>query len=475
VDSIEPSQTTAADAGPSNPRLRRFLEAQREMGPLVAWTAVVGVGAGAIGGVYRLAIARLQVLHDDVVRLVPPDSGWLVGGALSATLVVLSVWLVRRFAPEAGGSGIQEVEGALDGVRPMRWHRLLPVKFFGGLASLGAGLVLGREGPTVQMGAGVGRMVGDLLRRDADAVHVLVAAGAGAGLTAAFNAPMAGVLFVIEEMRPQFRYSVLSVQCLIVASALADLVVRIIAGGAVAVPMPIVDQPPMHHLWMFLVLGAILGVLGAAFNAALVGGVDVVSRLGSRGALAAAFTIGAGIGVLAWHDADLVWDGENVIEQALAGVLPLGTMLALVVGRFGTTVASYASGAPGGIFAPMLALGTLTGVSFGTGLAPWLGSATPPAVFAVAGMGALFAASVRAPLTGMLLAVELTDNYAQFLPLMLTCVAATLVAHGLGARPIYTVLLERLLARDGAPLTAAGTSPSPTGETRSRGSAIEAP
>ena len=458
MDSTEPSQTTAGAAGPFGPRLSRFLEAQREMGPLLVWTALVGAGAGVIGGVYRLAIAQLQTLHGDVVQAVPPDYAWAVGGALSGILVSFSVWLVRRFAPEAGGSGIQEVEGALDAVRPMRWQRLLPVKFFGGLCSLGAGLVLGREGPTIQMGAGVGRMVGDLLRRDADALHVLVAAGAGAGLTAAFNAPMAGVLFVIEEMRPQFRYSVLSVQCLIVACAIADVVVRIVAGGAIAVPMPIVAAPPTDHLWIFLVLGAVFGVLGAAFNAALVGGVDTVARLGTRSALAAAFAIGAGVGVLAWLDADLVWDGQAVIEQALGGLLPLGTMLALVAGRFGTTVASYASGAPGGIFAPMLALGTLTGVAFGTGLAPWLGSTVSPDVFAVAGMGALFAASVRAPLTGMLLAVELTGNYAQFLPLMLTCVAATLVAHGLGARPIYTVLLERLLARSRA-VTASTTYP----------------
>jgi len=450
VDSTEPSRThvaRAADAGAVEVRLRRFLEAQREMAPLLGWSALVGIGAGAVGGVYRVAIAHFQTLHDTAVQAAPAAYGWLAGGALSGTLVLFAVWLVRRFAPEAGGSGIQEVEGALDGVRPMRWRRVLPIKFAGGLCSLGAGMVLGREGPTIQMSAALGRMLGDLARRDADAVHVLVAAGAGAGLTAAFNAPMAGVLFVIEEMRPQFRYSVLSVQCVIVASALADLVVQMIAGSAVAVPMPIVAAPPNDALWTFLVLGMLLGVLGAAFNAGLVGGGALMGRLGARSALGAAFGIGAGIGALAWLDPNLVWDGQRVIERALGGRLPLATMLVLLAGRFGTTVGSYASGAPGGIFAPMLALGTLTGVAFGT----LAGGPVPPDVFAVAGMGALFAASVRAPLTGMMLAVELTGNYAQFLPLMLTCVASTLVAAALGARPIYTVLLERLLRKPAAP------------------------
>jgi len=449
VEASEPSRTPVArvpPAGAVGVRLRRFLEAQREMAPLLAWTALVGIGAGAIGGVYRLAIAALQRLHGTAVQAVPPDVGWVAGGALSGTLVLFAVWLVRRFAPEAGGSGIQEVEGALDGVRPMRWRRVLPVKFVGGLCSLGAGLVLGREGPTVQMGAAVGRMLGDTFRRDPDAVHVLVAAGAGAGLTAAFNAPMAGVLFVIEEMRPQFRYSVLSVQCVIVASALADLVVQLIAGDAVAVPMPIVAAPPNDRLWSFVVLGALLGILGAAFNAALVGGVELLSRLGARLGLVAAFVIGAAVGALAWFDSNLVWDGDALIQRVVGGTLPLASLLGLLAGRFVTTVSSYASGAPGGIFAPMLALGTLTGVAFGT----VSGGPVPPDVFAVAGMGALFAASVRAPLTGMMLAVELTGNYAQFLPLMLTCVASSLVAAALGARPIYTVLLERLVKKTAA-------------------------
>lgn len=451
--STEPTQPTAR----AGTRLRRFLEAQREMGPLVVWTTLTGAGAGVLGATYRLAIAQLQYLHLIALGAVPGEWAWAASGAASGVLVLFSVWLVRRFAPEAGGSGIQEVEGALDGLRPMRWRRLLPVKFVGGLASLGAALVMGREGPTIQMGAAVGRMFGDLLRRDADTIHVLVAAGAGAGLTAAFNAPMAGVLFVIEEMRPQFRYSVLSVQCVIVASAVADLMVRLLAGDAVALPMPIVGEPPLDELWTFVVLGIGFGGLGAAFNAALIGGVDVMGRLGAKTSLALAGLIGCGIGALAVWDGNLVWDGENVIEQALGHSLPLATMMTLLAGRFVTTAASYATGAPGGIFAPMLALGTLAGVAFGTGVAPMLGSALSPDVFAVAGMGALFAASVRAPLTGMMLAVELTGNYAQFLPLMLTCVAATLVAHGLGARPIYSVLLERLLAK----VTAAGTSPSP--------------
>jgi len=122
----------------------------------------------------------------------------------AGVLVSISLILVRRFAPEAGGSGIQEIEGALDGVRPLRWARVLCVKFGAGLLSLGSGMVMGREGPTVQMAGALGEMLRERFRLSADHGRILVAAGAGAGLTAAFNAPLAGMLFVIEEMRPHF-------------------------------------------------------------------------------------------------------------------------------------------------------------------------------------------------------------------------------------------------------------------------------
>jgi CIC family chloride channel protein len=120
--------------------------------------------------------------------------------------------------------------------------------------------------------------------------------------------------------------------------------------------------------------------------------------------------------------------------------------------RFLATIASYSTGAPGGLFAPMLALGTIAGVAYGEAVhALGLGGALVPAHFAVAGMGAFFAAVVRAPLTGIILTAEMTGNFTQILPLMLTCMAATITAHGLGTRPIYTALLERALAHFGKP------------------------
>ncbi len=142
-------------------------------------------------------------------------------------------YLVRRFAPEAGGSGIPEIEGALEELRPVRWWRVIPVKFIGGMGTLGAGMVLGREGPTVQMGGNVGRMVLDVLRiRGAEARHTLLATGAAAGLSAAFNAPLAGILFIIEEMRPQFRYNLISIKAVFIGVIMSSVVFQLFNGQA---------------------------------------------------------------------------------------------------------------------------------------------------------------------------------------------------------------------------------------------------
>lgn len=433
----------------------RLLEARRKIQPVLIWSAVVGALAGAVGGIYRVALTAIAEGRAWLGGLPVPDAiGWLVPAATSGLLVATAVWLVRRFAPETAGSGVQEIEGALDGVRPLRWRRVIPVKMVGGLLSLGAGLVLGREGPTIQLGGAGGKMTAELLGEGEEQTHKLVAAGAGAGLAAAFSAPFAGILFVVEEMRPQFRYGVGSLQAVVIACAVADIVVQLVAGSRLAVPIPDVASPSMASLWLFPLLGCVYGLLGVAFNAGLLGSLDGIERL-PGGPVAKALVLGGLVGALAWWAPTVTGDGHAILERCLAGALPLAALLGLLVVRFGTTLASYATGAPGGIFAPMLALGGLLGFAFGE-IAHGLGAATPPLAFAVAGLGALFAATVRAPLTGMILAMELTGAFDQVLPLMLTCATATLVAHALGSPPIYTALLERALVREQASRDAAG-------------------
>jgi len=210
---------------------RRFLEAEIQNIPMFFWALLVGSMAGFVGAIFRIFLVEMTLWREALVDWAQHFSilSWLLPITFSAVLVYAAILLVRSFAPEAGGSGVQEIEGALDNVRPVRWKRVLPVKFVGGLLSLGGGLVLGREGPTIRMGGNIGQMIGEWFQVSRDEVHTLVAAGAGAGLSAAFNAPLAGILFVLEEMRPQFKYNFLSVQCVLIAAAVSDIVVRILS------------------------------------------------------------------------------------------------------------------------------------------------------------------------------------------------------------------------------------------------------
>lgn len=428
--------------------LHRFLARERRQFPLLGWALVVGVLAGGAGGIFRLSVAKLFAWRQWWVDSVAGDEiwSWLLPVLFTGVALWLALFLVRRFAPETSGSGVQEIEGALDGVRPLRWWRVLPVKFFAGLFSLGGGLVLGREGPTIQMGGALGAMVSRVFRRSALDCHCLMAAGAGAGLAAAFNAPLAGILFVMEEMRPQFKYSFLSFESVMVACAAADIVVRLLTSQAPIFSIPVYNAPPIHTLWIFLILGVAFGALGVFFNRALVGTLDFFSGLKGWAWKSLGLWLGGAMGLLGWFYPGSIGGGYEVIPEVLRHHDVLTTLILLFVVRYATTVVSYGSGAPGGIFAPMLALGTLFGLWFGGVFAEWFPKfALEPGVFAIAGMGALFAATVRAPLTGILLAVEMTGNYSQILPLILTCMSATLVAQGLGGKPVYSTLLRRTL------------------------------
>jgi CIC family chloride channel protein len=260
-------------------------------------------------------------------------------------------------------------------------------------------------------------------------------------------------------MRPHFRYGFLSVQSVVIASGMSALVLRRLTNQAADIPMPHFGVPPLDSFGLFLLLGVLFGVIGYGFNAALVGTLDVFSHLRGRLVWIRGLSVGAAVGIVAWKFPQAVGEGYQAVQWALKSEPSVRILLAIFAARFVAGMLCYGCGAPGGIFAPMLALATLFGLAYGKTMVAWCPDMEIKAgMFAVAGMGALFAATVRAPLTGIALTIELTQNYEIVLPLILTCWAATIVAQGLGARPIYTVLLERTLRNAGT----SGPSPRPT-------------
>ncbi|GLR08738.1 H(+)/Cl(-) exchange transporter ClcA [Mixta theicola] len=437
--------------------LRMLLRRDKTPVAILIVAGIVGTLAGLTGVVFEKAVTAVQVWRLGMVASTG-ERLWLafpLAFLLSAVLAAFGYWLVRRFAPEAGGSGIPEIEGALEELRPVRWWRVIPVKFLGGMGTLGAGMVLGREGPTVQLGGNVGRMVLDLFRmRSAEARHSLLATGAAAGLSAAFNAPLAGILFIIEEMRLQFRYSLISIKAVFIGVIMSSIVFRYFNGEHAVIAVGKLASAPINTLWLYLLLGMLFGIVGVLFNRLIFITQDFFQRL-HGGAMKKALIIGALLGglcgILAVIEPEAAGGGFSLIPIAAAGHYTVGVLLFIFIARVITTLLCFSSGAPGGIFAPMLALGTLLGTAFGMASAALLPSLTlEPGTFAIAGMGALFAASVRAPLTGIVLVLEMTDNYQLILPMIITCLGATLLAQFLGGKPLYSSLLARTLAKQQA-------------------------
>jgi CIC family chloride channel protein len=380
---------------------------------------------------------------------------WPMAFLASASLAMFGYYLVRRFAPEAGGSGIPEIEGALEGLRPVRWWRVIPVKFFGGMGTLGAGMVLGREGPTVQLGGSFGQMVFDLFRlRKPEARHSLVATGAGAGLAAAFNAPLAGIFFVIEEMRSQFHYNFISMQAVFIGVIMSTVVYRYFNSSLILIDLGMVGDVALNTLWLYLIMGMAIGVLGVVFNHLVLKVQDIFQRIHGGNTtkwVLIGGLIGGLCGVLALVQGATVGGGFNMIPIATAGNYSLNMLLFLFVVRVVTSLLCFSSGAPGGIFAPILALGTLLGITYGTLCTLWFPEYDLPlGVFALAGMGALLSATLRAPLTAIALVLEMTGNYQLILPMIITSLGATLLAQFFGGKPLYSQILARTLAKQEA-------------------------
>ena len=429
--------------------VRRFIRRDHATPKLLLLALLTGTLTGGVSVLFELSVKEIEQLRHNYIVMQDSAVSGLVAFGFSALLGAIAFYLMHRFAPEATGSGIPEIEGALDDVRPVRWRRVLPVKFFGGSCALGSGMILGREGPSVQIGGNIGQMVADLSGVHKDATHALLAAGAAGGLAAAFNAPLAGILFVLEELRPQFRYSFLSIK-MVSTTVIAATVVRQLSMGTDPVfTVPTFATPALPLLPLFMAFGTLMGLFGYLFNRAvnrmqdgyLALHGDQRSRVIGIGALLAGC-----FGLLVLCEPSMGSGGLGLIPHWIAERQPLEWLLALLVIRLLGTLLCFCSGIPGGIFAPSLALGTLGGACVGALLHQFFPDlALEVGVLPIVGMGALFAASVRAPVTGILLVTEMTNNYGLILPMMVTTLSATLVAQWLGGQPLYSQILARTL------------------------------
>ena len=367
---------------------------------LVCATAIVaGVFIGLIGGAFRWCLQAADVLRVDLSDWAHriPGPGWLVPMAATAAGAALAA-LVVRWMPLAAGSGIQHVEAVYRGDASPPALRLLPAKFVGGVSAIGSGLVLGREGPTVHMGAAIGAAAARRARLPDAKVRMLQTAVGGAGLAVAFNAPIGGALFTLEEVTKSFRLHTVLATAFAAATAVGCS--RLIIGDHPDFQVEEVATPALSWLPLFVVFGLVTGCLGVLYNRLVLGFVDHVKLLPRIPTVAKAAVIGALIGLVMFIR-PLATGGGDTLTQLIVGgdSMALSVILGFLVLRFVAGPLSYAAAVRGGLFAPLLAVGTLWGVLFIGGFdAVWPGNATALAVpMAIVGMAAFFGATVRAP------------------------------------------------------------------------------
>ena len=417
---------------------------------LLALATGVAAGIGAV--VFRELIAGFTVLFTGSADFSATS------GAAHPALPALGPWfivavpvlggllygpLIDRFAHEARGHGVPEVMLAVaqEGgrIRP----RVAVVKSLASAICLGAGGSVGREGPIVQIGSAVGSSIGQVLRLGEANMRLLVACGAAGGISATFNAPIAGVFFALELILRD--YEVRSFGLVVLASVVADIISRAAFGNAPFLDLPVFRIASFWDYPLYVVLGILAAGAGILFIRSLYGADDIANRLwAGRPEWLRPVVGGLPLGVILLVLPQLYGVGYPPMETAVSGGFSIGLVLLLLGGKIVATSLTMAIGGSGGVFAPSLFIGGMLGTGFGVvldQLAP--GLVGPPGAYALVGMGAVFAAAARAPITSVLIIFELTGDYQIILPLMLAVAVAAGLSTVLSRDTIYTLKLRR--------------------------------
>jgi CIC family chloride channel protein len=353
-------------------------------------------------------------------------------------------YLLYRFFPGARGSGVPQTKAALFARDGRITLRTVLGKFLCTSVTLASGIPLGREGPSVQVGAGIGSVLGRLLGLPTEQVKKLIPVGAAAAIAAAFNTPLAAVVFSLEEIMGDLNAPMMG--GVVLASATAWMVLRISLGNNPLFKVPQYQLVSPQEFAVYAVLGVAGGVVSAAFARLLLGMRARFLRFPQKTVWFQPVAGGLLVGLVGWFVPQVLGVGYGFVGDALNGRMAFRLMLLLLVLKLITVTTSYASGNAGGIFGPALFLGAMVGGSVGTVAHHFFPAYTAtPGAYALVGMGAVFAGVVRAPMTSVLMIFEMTQDYAVIVPLMIANLVSLFVASRLQHEPIY----EALAVQDG--------------------------
>ena len=438
-------------ARPSRPNERLYDWLHGSPTGLLAVAITIGVGAGVGAVLFRYLIVWFTMLftgHADastmdhgINPLVPFLGAWAI---VAAPIIGGLIYgpLVDRFAREARGHGVPEVMLAVaehgGRIRP----QVAVVKSLASALCIGSGGSVGREGPIVQIGSALGSALGQLVRMPESRLRLLVACGAAAGISATFNAPIAGVVFALELILRDIEAESFGV--VVPASVVANVIGRAAFGSRAFLELPPFQLGSPAEYGLYAGLGILAAFAGVTFIRVLYGLEDIADRVwrGPEWLRPAAGGVVLGLVLLALPQ--MYGVGYPVLENAIRGQYALAFLLVLFVGKIVATSLTIAIGGSGGVFAPSLFMGAMLGTAYGR-LVPMVASGVGGAAggYGLVGMGAVFAAASRAPMTAVIIIFELTGDYQIILPLMLAVALATAGSSLLSADTIYTLKLRR--------------------------------
>lgn len=403
-----------------------------------------GIAVGSIVGLV-IALFRIMIVKADQARLMAVHLVKVKPIYAFAVLLVLILiaWILDkliRFEPDISGSGIPQIEGELKGLEDQNWRKVLIAKFAGCVLAIGGGLALGREGPSIQLGGMIGK--GFARRKNAllTEERMLMSCGAGAGLAAAFGAPLAGVLFALEELHKNFSAEVLV--STMAASAVADYIAVNIIGLRPVFDFDVEHRIPLRLYWAVVLLGVILGILGVLYNKLLDKMQDFFDKFDSK-----FISIGIMLMIsflMMFIYPTVLGSGNDLVKVISDGKFTLIALAILLVAKLFFSTGSFGTGTPGGIFLPLLVIGAITGGLYSTFLSTVFGVEEYYIKgFVIIAMAGFFSAIVRAPITGVILITEMTGNFMTLLSLVAASLVAYVVADLLGGEPVYDQLMHR--------------------------------
>ena len=403
---------------------------------LLAGGAIIGLLSGLVCVLYRYLLTMIESFITYISILVHKDIKYIICYAVFAAIIGLVINYLINKERLICGSGIPQVEAEINGFIMPNHLRVLLSKFTGGIACAMCGLSLGREGPSIQLGAMTAIVFGKRLKLlDKD---LLLSSGAAAGLASAFSAPLSGILFSLEELHHNFNGKVLIA---VMASAISgDFIASYIFGFTPTFSFMINGTIPLDLYPMIIVLGVITGLIGNFYNRSILFSQKVYNRIPHN----LRIYVLIAISIIALYFVPSILGGGHNLLQFITPDTMISTMVILLILKLLFSFISFGSGAPGGIFFPLLVNGAMIGGIFAAfmtniGLLPngWFYH------FVVLAMAAFFTAIVRAPITGIILIFEMTGSISNLLPLVLASVFAYIVANLLKCRPIYESLIEK--------------------------------